>query len=106
MILGMHERIKQCREEKKISQAKLSRILNISPSTVSSYESGQISPSIDVIAKMSYIFKVSTDYLLGVESGRHIIVQNITDSQYETIKSVVDLMVTEFNISALKKEKS
>ena len=40
-------------------------MLGVSQPTLSSWESGRKSPTIDSILKMAALYKVSTDYLLG-----------------------------------------
>ena len=41
----------------------------VSNSTISSYERGDIAPSIDVVIKVAETFNVSTDYLLGLSDS-------------------------------------
>lgn len=63
-ILG--KRIKSLREDRRLNQVELSKMLNISNTTLSQYETGQRVPSDEVKIKISKIFDVSLDYLLGV----------------------------------------
>jgi transcriptional regulator with XRE-family HTH domain len=62
-ILGI--RIKNLRESKDLTQIKLSKILNISNSTLSQYEAGNRTPSDDIKRMIADYFDVSVDYLLG-----------------------------------------
>ena len=65
------ERIRSLRKARKWSQADLGRLIGVHKVTVGQYESGDRSPSYDVLLKIADTFKVSTDYLLrGSESGR------------------------------------
>lgn len=64
MTIG--ERIKSLRTEKGITQSELAKTLNIARSTLSQYESNQRTPSDDMKLKLSSIFDVSIDYLLGL----------------------------------------
>jgi len=59
-------RIKKLRENEGLNQLELSKLLNISNTTLSQYESGQRTPSDDIKIKLSKVFNVSIDYLLGV----------------------------------------
>jgi len=68
-ILG--NRIKILREEKEISQLELSKILNISNSTLSQYEAGNRIPGDDIKKKIAEYFNVSLDYLMGVSDIRN-----------------------------------
>lgn len=62
----LNERIRQLRKMNNLTAKEFSTIFNISHSSVSLYESGKRTPSIDLIIKIAQYFDVSTDYLLGV----------------------------------------
>ena len=60
------ERLRQLRQEKKMTQAILGRAIDISPRMISFYESGNHFPRDEVILKrIADLFGVSVDYLLG-----------------------------------------
>lgn len=63
--------IRDLRIKNKLSSKELSKILNISESAISLYESGKRTPSISLIIKMADYFNVSTDYLLGVTEKKY-----------------------------------
>jgi transcriptional regulator with XRE-family HTH domain len=62
--------IAELRREKGLRQKDLSKILNMSPSNISNYESGAYWPDMNTICKMADYFNVTTDYLLGRTSYR------------------------------------
>lgn len=49
------------------SQVELAKRLQVSKQTVSNWENDNIQPSIDMLVRLSGIFGVTTDYLLGLE---------------------------------------
>ncbi|MDO5016385.1 MAG: helix-turn-helix transcriptional regulator [Eubacteriales bacterium] len=59
--------IQQARKNKKLSQAELAEILNVSRQTVSNWERGISVPDARVLEEMSQVFEVSTSTLLGKE---------------------------------------
>lgn len=60
------ERLRQLRQEKKMTQAVLGHAIDISPRMISFYESGNHFPRDEIILKrISDLFGVSLDYLLG-----------------------------------------
>lgn len=61
------EIIRNLRIKNKLTSKELSRILNVSESSISLYESGKRNPSISQLKKLSDYFKVSTDFLLGID---------------------------------------
>ena len=63
------ERLRQLRtQDLHLSQKEFSNIIGIPQSTLSSYESGKIKPTIDVVINISYTFSVSVDWLCGNET--------------------------------------
>ncbi|EET62551.1 DNA-binding helix-turn-helix protein [Marvinbryantia formatexigens DSM 14469] len=63
-------RIKELREEKHITQIRLSIDLEVSQETISAYEKGKYYPSAKSLIKLADIFGVSIDYLLGISDIR------------------------------------
>ena len=59
--------LKELREEKGISQAKLGNVLKLNQSNIAKYETGEREPSIDILVKIAEFFGVSVGYLVGVE---------------------------------------
>ena len=59
--------MKELREERGLSQEAVARALHCSQRTVSRYELEQIDLSTEVLIALCHIFKVSADYLLGLE---------------------------------------
>lgn len=64
-MVGIGNIIKKLRKEFNLTQGQLARRLDISPGTLSNYESGLRTPSIDNLIKFAAFFHVSVDYLLG-----------------------------------------
>jgi len=62
-IIG--KRIKELRKSKKMTSVELANLLGITQGALSTVESGRRGISIEVAKKLSEIFKVSTDYLVG-----------------------------------------
>lgn len=59
--------LKDLREEQRISQANLAKNLKLNQSTIAKYETGEREPSLEILVEIAEFFKVSTDYLLGLE---------------------------------------
>lgn len=58
-------RLKELRKERKCTQTDLSILLDVTRSTVTGYEKGNIIPPIDKLMILSHYFGVSVDYLVG-----------------------------------------
>ena len=58
-------RIKFLRENLKLSQEELAEKLNLSKGIISLYEQEKRKPSLEILIKLSEIFNVSIDYIIG-----------------------------------------
>ena len=59
------ERLKELRKLKKLSQDDLGKAINVSGRTISYFESGERTPSPEILSNLADIFDVSIDYLIG-----------------------------------------
>ena len=83
------DRIKYLRESKNYTQADLAKQLGITRSSVNAWEMGISVPSTQYIVELAAIFKVSTDYLLGVNETTTVNVSGLTDADIELINTIV-----------------
>ena len=68
----MGNRIRELREEKQMTQIRLSIELEVSQEAVSAYENDKHYPSVATLLKLSEIFHASCDYILGLSDTRYI----------------------------------
>ena len=61
----LSKRIKRLRLEKDLTQRQLARMANTTPTSVSSYEKGQKTPSIEVLCNIANALETSVDWLCG-----------------------------------------
>ena len=69
-------RLKQLREQKKISQQQLANALSVSQSTVGMWESGKNKPEYTTLLKIAEYFGVSLDELAGEKESPILITQH------------------------------
>ena len=67
MIL-FSKRLKELRKENNLTQSDLGRILNVTKSTICSYEKGTRMAPIETQVNLANYFKVDLDYLIGTET--------------------------------------
>ena len=60
----MHERIRNLREDKDLTQKDMATILNVAQTTYSDYELGKINIPLDTLKRIARFFNTSIDYLL------------------------------------------
>ena len=63
MIEGLPTKLKQLREQYHYSQKEVANRLNISPSIVSGYETGERTPSTEILLKISSLY--ASRYVYG-----------------------------------------
>ncbi len=61
------KKLKDLREDKKLSQNALSKAIGISQAAINKWEKGIIIPTIDSAALVAKFFGVTIDYLAGLE---------------------------------------
>ena len=64
MIQGLGERLQELRTSQNFSQKEVARILDVSYSVISNYESGERTPSLEKLVALARLYHCSTDYLL------------------------------------------
>src|SRR5690606_23263991 len=86
MKMKIGDRLAQLRKEKGYSMQEMANKLGIAKSTYAGYESNYREPSLDMVKKMSRIFDVSVDYLLGIT--------NETINLYEEFRRIKESIPT------------
>ncbi|MBO5731766.1 MAG: helix-turn-helix transcriptional regulator [Treponema sp.] len=86
----LNERIKQLRLERGLSQVDLARQLSVSKQSVSNWENDNILPSIEMLVKLSHIFSVSTDFLLGEDDRLYLEITGLNQTQLTHIQQIID----------------
>lgn len=82
------ERIKFLREEHKLTQADLAKKLGITRSGVNAWEMGISVPSTQYVVELANLFKVSTDYLLGMKSTISINADGLNESDVQLLNTI------------------
>ena len=91
-MIDFGKNLKKLRLQQDLSQAQLAERLGITKSIISAYENGSRMPSYEVLLTISRIFKVSTDYLLGIENKNTLDLSGLTDAQAKAIRDLVRSM--------------
>ena len=67
-----YRRIRDLREDKDLTQKEIAKSLNCSQQVYSNYELGQRDIPTDILIKLSGLYSVSVDYLLGITDNPKI----------------------------------
>ena len=92
IVVTFGQRLRYLREEKKLKQIELAKLLNLeSSSTISQYEKLNRIPDANILQRLADIFNVTTDYLLCRSNNRKEEAHTITgtgDESFEFDKSI------------------
>lgn len=86
-ISSIGNRIKNARENLKMTAKDLAIQINVSPTRLSNWENGKHKPNSDYISLLSETLNVSTDYLLGITADNQLRVSE-ESSIYSSITNV------------------
>ena len=83
-------KIKLLRDQRGMTQTELAKRLGITRSSVNAWEMGISTPSTQYIVELARLFKVSTDYLLGVASSATVNVSGLTEKDIQLVCALVE----------------
>lgn len=66
--MELHEKIKNLRKERQLTQHDVGQILGVSDMSVRNWENGSKAPSANSLAAIAKLYEVSSDYLLGISA--------------------------------------
>ena len=84
--------LKTLRLQNNFTQAQLAQRLGVTKSVISAYETGLRMPSYDVLISISQIFKVTTDYLLGLEKKQGLDLSGLTEDEVQALTELIKAM--------------
>lgn len=93
MIKDLAIKLKTLRIQKMLSQREVAKRIGISPSIISGYETGEKTPSVEVLLALSYLYGCSTDYLLGrgaQQSPVSISTKGLSEAQVSALVQLVE----------------
>lgn len=94
-ILMFGERLKALRQSRSLSQEYLARNVGVTKQSVCNWENDNIMPSVEMTTKLARFFRVSTDYLLGLDDTapskeQYIEVSDLSREELKHIQYIVD----------------
>ena len=83
------DKIKALREQNGFTQSDLAKKLGITRSSVNAWEMGISVPSTQYVVELANIFKVSTDFLLGVKSTATVNVEGLSEEDVQLVNAII-----------------
>ena len=91
-MVNFGERLHSLRTQAGMTQTELAKRLGITKSVVSYYERLERSPSPDVLIQLADIFRVTTDYLLGITHKKTIDVTELDEEDMKYLLYTVEFL--------------
>ena len=88
------QRINELRLALGWSQVELAKILKVSKLTVTNWENDNIQPSIEMLVRLSKIFNVATDYLLGLDEIPRLSIEGLP----QTVVAHLSLLIEDYRM--------
>lgn len=88
-------RLKELRSDLQLTQREFAERINASPVSVSSYEIGAKTPSLEMLMKIATTFNVSLNWLCGLSSRKS------TNKVFNTYTDIIDIFFDIMNIADL-----
>ena len=84
--------LKELRQKSGLTQKQLAAQMGVTKSLISFYELQERVPSPSVLIKLSTIFHVSTDYLLGIDTTKRLDVSDLDEDDIKVISLMIDTL--------------
>lgn len=91
-MVDIGKRLKELRKQQGLTQQQVADRVWVSKAMISSYELCTRAPSYEVLIKLSKLFGVSTDYLLGVDKARTIDISKLSEKQVKLVLELIEEM--------------
>lgn len=91
-LLNFGNTLKELRMQNGMTQQQLATQIGVSKSVISYYELQERTPSPEILVKLSAIFHVSADYLLGIDKNNSLDVSGLEKDDIAVLNSMVTLL--------------
>lgn len=92
MIPTFASRLRQLRLDKNHRQEQVAKLIGVNKSAISTYENNTRQPSFDILVRLATLYRVSTDYLLGMTNMRSLDLSGLSDEEVAAVSELVAIM--------------
>ncbi len=86
------EKLKELRLQAGLTQKELGMQIQVSKSVVSYYELQERYPSPEILLRLSNVFHVTTDYLLGKETKQFLDVSELETEEIQLLQHTINVL--------------
>ena len=91
-MVDFGSKLKELRLQNGMTQQQLATKLGITKSVVSYYELSERYPSPETLILIAQIFRVSSDYLLGIDRMKTIDVSDLNDDEIKLLHHTIEVL--------------
>lgn len=92
MIEIFSKRLKELRLSMNLRQEQVAMLVGVNKSAISTYENDMRQPSLEILVRLANLFRVSTDYLLGVTNNRSLDLSGLSEKESALVYSLVEMI--------------
>ena len=96
-MVDFGNRLKELRIQANMTQQQLATKLGVTKSVVSYYELQERYPSPEILMRIAREFKVSTDYLLGMQSSKTLDISDLDDEDIRLLIHTAEVLRSKRN---------
>ena len=92
MMPTFSKRLKELRLSRHLRQEQVARLIGVNTNAISTYENDLRQPSFEILVRLANLYRVSTDYLLGISDHRYCDLSELTEEEASMICELVKNM--------------
>lgn len=85
-------RLRRIRHSLALQQEQVAKQIGVSHSTISTYENNTRQPSLEILVRLARLYRVSTDYMLGLSDVITVDLSGLTNDEVNLILALVSTM--------------
>lgn len=86
-MVDVHNKIKTLRLQNNMTQKEFAQSIGVSVVSIQCWENGSKKPSMSAIISIAKIFKVTTDYILGVNQGKDYEIPMLSNAEHRLLSN-------------------
>lgn len=99
MVYDFGFRLRDLREKRNLSQTQAAGHLGVTRSAVANYEGNLSLPSADVLSKLAILYHTTTDYILGLDNRKIVVLDGLEPEQIKAIEDILEILTGQFKAS-------
>jgi len=89
-MVDCSEKLRSLREARRLTQLQVADKIGVSKAMISAYETASKAPSIEVLIRLSRLYRVSIDYLVCIDTPKAVDVSGLDDDSVALVAALVE----------------